>query len=531
MKQFEVKRKQIEYLSMFFEIVILWVIAHKVGMEGMGFFLIAWILYVILWAVLAESFPDALGRMIRFRKSKGQFRSVRNLKRMALVWQTGLGIFGCVLLLATGEILSERVFHSSYSKLMIWILAPLVLFRSISALLLGLTQGEGTELPAVVACVLRPLMTYGLGLLFGELFGIYGEKVSLLLKQERYTAMYTGAGWCLAMTAAEAGVLLLTLLEYLGVRRKMKRQESEGLKSYDSNGQLLLSLYGNMGGKILIRILELFPVVAGMAVFSSRDQDNAAAGFGSYFVGYLSICMGVALLLHSMTIPFWGKIAGLLRRDEKRLARVCFQGGMHLHVSLGFWLAVSVSVMAAPLGELVGFTSPKLVKILSTGSFLILFTALSFYFSRMLMRLGKGMIAIGMGVLCDVLFLMIFLILWSNENMGISALMYASLITAGVYAVLLGALCIQLLEVPLDWLNVFVIPLVLGAVTGFLESLAVKFLGAHLGNLLTVVSVGGAGLLILLCGLLLLRNFNEEELSVIPSGGLLHSLGSMLGVF
>lgn len=531
MKQFEVKRKQIEYLSMFFEIVILWIIAGTIGMEGMGFFLVAWILYVILWAVLAESFPDAIGKMIRFRKSKGQYKSILGLKRLALFWQLLAGLFGSLLLFFLSGVLAENVFHSAYSKLMIWILAPLVLLRAMSALFLGFFQGEGTELPAVAAAVLRPLLTYVFGIFFSGSFQKYGEKVSMLLKQERYTAMYAGAGWCLAMTMAEVIILLLSILEYLRIRRKRRDEESEGRRSDDDLPALLRTLFGNMGGKVAIRLLEIFPVIAGMILYYSRTKDNAMAGFGSYFTGYLSVCLAVVFLLNAVTVPLWGKVAAFRRRDEKRMACVSFQGGIHLLFALGFWLSAGFSVLAVQVGSLVGFTSPNLVKIVVPGSFWILFAAMSFYFSRMLMRLGKGMIAIGMALLCDVLFLLLFLILWSNASMGILAFLYASLISEGVQAVLLGALCAQLLGLKMEWLKVFGMPFFAGAAAALPEFLAAKFLTVYLGNALTVLIAGGAGFLVFLCILLFLRNFDEEELDVIPLGRFLHSFGSMLNVF
>lgn len=531
MKQFETKRKQIEYLSMFLEVVILWSIAKTTGMEGMGFFLAAWIPYVILWAVLAENVPDAVGKMIRFRKSKGQYKSIRSLKQLTLFWQLLTGACGSVLLLCLAGVLSKNVFHSVYSKLMIWILAPLVLLRALSALFLGFSQGEGTEFPAVMAAVVRPLLTYVFGIFLSAGMRGYGEKVSLLLKQDCYTAMYSGAGWCLAMTAAETIVLLLSILSYLRIRRKSRDGENEGRKSSDDYPALLWTFYGNMGGRILVRLLEIFPIFVGMTLYYSKTEENAPSGFGSYFVGYLAVCLAVVFLLNAVTVPLWGKVAGFRRRDEKRMACVTFQGGIHLLFSLGFWASVSFSVLAAQMGGFVGFTSPNLVKAVVPGSFWILFMALSFYFSRMLIRLGKSLIAVGMGVLCDVLFLLIFLILWSNASMGILAFLYACLIAAATQAVLTGALCMQMLGLQLEWLKVFGIPFFAGAAVALLEFLAAKFVAVYLGNGLTVLAVGGVGLLIFLCALLFLRNFDEEELDVIPLGAILHSLGSMLSVF
>lgn len=284
-KQFEVKRKQIEYISMFFEIVILWCIAHRLGMEGTGFLTVALSVYLVLWIVLAESFADSIGRMIRVRKSKGQYMSVLRVRRMAVLWQSCVGMIGTVCMLAVGTFFTEPLYHSVYSKLLIWLLAPLVLFRAMSALLIGFNQGEGTELPAVVTAVLRPVAAYGLGIVFSEVFQNYGEKISLLLKQERYTSMYAGAGWCLAMSMTELAIVLFNLLAYFGARRMKRGQETESMRSKDSFSGFLGALYGNCGNKILVRLLEMLPAVVGMTIYYYREENNVAASYGSYFVG------------------------------------------------------------------------------------------------------------------------------------------------------------------------------------------------------------------------------------------------------
>ena len=164
MRQFEIKRKQIEYLSMALEIVLLLAIERKLKLEGMGFFLIPIMLFAVAWTFVGESLPEVLAKLIRIRRSKGQHKSVKNIHRYSLICQIALGAIGTILMLTVGTYLAETVCVCPFASLMVWILSPLLFLRSMSSLLLGYCQGEGFELPAVIVCILRIVVIYGFGI-------------------------------------------------------------------------------------------------------------------------------------------------------------------------------------------------------------------------------------------------------------------------------------------------------------------------------------------------------------------------------
>lgn len=531
MRQFEVKRKQIEYLSKVIELVLFLVIERKLGLEGSGFFLIALVLFTMFWTFFGESLPDALGKIIRVRRAKGQFKSVTSIKLLAFFCQLIFGLIGTVLMLSLGSVLGEKVFLCPYAGLMIWILSPLVFLRGMTFLFLGYCQGEGFELPAVVTCLARQAAIYGFGTVFGGMTGAYGEKVSMLLKQEHYTPMYTAAGWCAAYLAAEALMLVFVIISYWGTRRKKQSEEAEGMRSSVSLPSYLGAIFRNMRFKILIRFLEMFPVVIGMMIFYHKEGDKAPLTYGTYFVGYFAVCLMLYYLLNAVSVPFWGKVYNYLRQDDKRLGRLTFYGGFHLIMVLGLLFSVTISMMPSQVGGLAGFTSPNLVKVLVPGSFWVLFMSLAFYFSRMLMRLKKNALCIGLAALCDILFLMVFLIFWKDEKMGILALMYAGLIAMGVYASLLCAICVSMIGGRVNWFQIFWLPLLAAAIMGGVQYVCGKFFGMYLKDLYMVVGVGAVSAFLYLSGLLMAHNFGEEELTVIPGGRALLSLGKMLGVF
>ena len=333
------------------------------------------------------------------------------------------------------------------------------------------------------------------------------------------------------MLMAELLVILVLFVFFLSMGRRKKKDDFEAVKDTASLRGYISATVGNTIFQALAIFLEIFPVGIGMIIFYHRTGDTAPMTYGTFFVGYMSICLIIARLIAAVSVPFWTKVSNYFRQDEVRLGRVCFQSGMRLVIALSMILCVGVASMASQVGALAGFTSPNLVKVVVQGSALIPFMALEFYFSSMLMRFKKHVLSIGLGIVTDILFVMVFSMMWSDEKVGLLALTYAGMIAVGVYAVLLGAFTQQMVGGKMYWLKTVILPVGLAVAVGILQALCVKFLGEHLESLYMVLAVGIVGFISYWCALVCLHNFNEEELSIMPFGNVIMSLGKMLGVY
>jgi len=530
MKQFEVQRKQIEYVSKALEIVLFLVIKKKLGLEGSGIFLIPLMIFIVLWSFVGECLPDVLARMIRIRRNKGQYKSIVSIRLYAFVVQAFLGILGSFVMLTFGTYLGEKVFGCPYASIMIWVLSPLLFLRGISSLLLGYCSGEGFELPAVIVSLLRVVVTYGFGIVLGAVSGDYGAKVSSLLKEERYVSMYVGEGWCVAMDMAELVIILFLFFSFLGCKKSKNKAEYEATKASTSFQGYVSALFFNKVFRALVVFTEAFPIAFGMMSYYKRVGGDAPVKYGTFFVGYLAVCLICIRLLNAVAVPFWSKVASYVKQDEVRLGRMVFHAGIHLVLALGLILCACVTTMPSQLGALAGFTSPNIVGVVSQGSALIVFASLGFYFSRMLMRFKKNLIAAGMGIMMDVIFVMTFSMMWKDGKMDLMALTYAGMISYAAYMFMLGAICVRIIGGRIDWTRSIILPAFIAFGVGVIQALGVKLLGDKLESLYVVIMIGGVGFVAYWCVLAFLKNFTKEELSVMPFGKVLKSLGSMLGI-
>lgn len=533
MNQAEVRRRQVQMASIMLALCNIVVVSRLAGYNGVTYVAVAVEVYWAVWTVVGGGLTGVLGRVLRLRNSKGQYKNAGRMRRNALILQLALGALGSlVMLLCAGA--AAGVFQVQYSTLITAILAPSVLLHSLSAVLLGYFQGEGAELPAMVSGILRQILIFGFSLLFCRMLGDYGQKVSHLLGQENFTSMYAGVGVAVAISLAELFVALLLFLVFKGTgHSRNRRQGQDNARTGDSLMDSFRILGAGRGIPMLIRLLAVLPVLLGL-VFCGSLEENAAAcvEYGVYGAGYAVLCGIPAALTLWALIPVCGRTVGRLRREESRFARTAFQGGLHIGVVHGAFAAVFLTVLAEPLGAAICPGQEEVAAaMLRGGAAAAVLLPLCVYFTRFLMLINKKMLVLGSMAVFDLVSLALARMLIGAGGVQVLGLVYAGLAGLGVLCVLLGSFCFMQLHLRVDWLQVLIIPAVAATAEGLLCLLLNTLLSPHMGKVILLVICLAVSGPVYWTALLLLRNFSEQELEHIPGGKLIFGLGQMLNVY
>lgn len=533
MNQAEVKRRQAQAISAVLILIIFIVVARLAGYNGVAYVAAALEAFVLLCAIVYGGLADALGRVLRLRSAKGQYRNAAAMRRNAFVFQAVIGLLGTALLLLGADRISMSLFRTQYSSAILMILAPAVLLRSLSSVFAGYSRGEGAELPTAAAGILRQIFILGFSVIFSKMLGNYGEKVSQLLAHANFTSMYGGIGVAIAVTLSEIFVLLFLLLVYKGSRRKENRSQ-EGMRTTDSLVDSIRILCRNRGSQIGLQLFTILSLPIGM-IFWQKAMDGseaAATEYGVYIVGYGAVCGIAVSIAVILLIPVCARIMSLLRKDESRFARNVFVSGIHMGVVYTAFPAAFSAMLADQIGAaLCGERGATAAKMLKGGSSVIVFAALSLYFSRMLIHMGKRYLVMGAVAVADVIYIVAVTVLLGAGKAGILSLVYAGMAALGVLCIVLGMFACRIFRQKADWLQVLIMPVVMACAAGFVGMMLGKVFTPHLGNLFTVLVCLILTNTLYLAGLLLIRNFREQELEVVSGGKLLGSLGQLLRVF
>lgn len=533
MNQVEVRRRQIQMGSYMLGLLSIWILGRRIGDNGIAFLATALEAMWLLWCVTGAYASDVLGKVLRSRNARSQYKNADKLRRNSMILFLGIGFAASVLLFALSGFVAEQIFRMPYSRFLMVLLAPALLFRAVSAVLLGYFQGNGSELPTAIASVLRQVFFLSFALFFSSSLGGYGSKVSALLGQEAFTAMYGGVGVVVAILLTELLIMLFLFLIYKGNGRSKNKRDVEGMKATDSFVGHVCLLYRNMGGKILLGLLEGLPLWFGLIFYqkSVADVNASADDYGIYFGKYLVLC-GIIILINAITIiAINAKTAVYVRKDEARFAKHMFQSGLRIVVIHTLFFAVFVAIMAKQLsGILSGSEQVLLSAMFSYGSVLIVTVSLAFFLSRLLLLLGMDLWVYGCAGIGDVIFMIVAVLLLNTGKQGVMSLIYGAVLGSGIYAVLAGILVCRQLRVGLDAIRTLAIPAGSACLTGLLCLLLSKAFTPHLGNLVTVIVCLILGSILYLVSVLLLRTFRENELEDVPGGRIFRVVGQLLRV-
>lgn len=530
MNQVEVKRRQIQAFSFILGLLTIVLLGKAIGDNGIAYLAasVEGLLFFLLPA--AVSVPDALGRMLRGRNAKGQFKNVEKIRKNIMIYQAVIGVAGSVALFALSDLLAEYVFGIPYSAFPMKLLAPVIFLRSVSGVLQGYFQGSGTEMPTVVAGVLRQLFMLGFGLLFANMLKAYGVKAGALLRSGDVASMYGAAGAAVAMVLAEILILLFLFLIYLGSGRKAGRRQ-EGLRATDSFGSSVRILLGGMIGLTLINVLIKLPVWLGLILYGKSGAGFSPASYGVYYGKYLAVCALPVLLYTALTLPLCARTVSSFRREEQRFARELFQTGLRACAVHAFFAAVFTAVMARQIvGALFGEGQILAVQMLQGGSAMIVFAVFGAFFVRLLSAIGRrGQALASLSIYALVSGVCLFLF-WKVLPSGVMGLVYAGVFGSGALLLAAGFFAYRQLRVRPDVVRGLAFPAAAAGITGLLCMLLGKLLTPHLGNGTTLIVCLVMGISIYWVLILLLRCFRGQELAILPGGLLVRGLARMLHV-
>lgn len=534
MNQVEVKKRQILAISHILEMTAILILGGILKDNGVAYFAAAYECFSFLWILLGRNVADTLGKLLRGKSTKGQYKNAGKIRKYTMIFQCFAGAAGGLILGVGGPFLVTYVFRIPLGAALTAVLAPAFVMRMIGAVILGYFQGEGSELPAAVSGVLRQIFFLGFGLLFCNIFKGYGGKVSALLEKDNFTAMYGAIGAAVAVSMAELLTFLFLIIVYKGSSRKKTAGSGEGMRTMDTFGSIISTLYGNMGLLILIQLFERFPIWLGIIFLqkSVQDAEASAVKYGVYYGKYLAFGGIFVLIVTMALIPIQARVSTLVRREEQKAARTGFQAGLHMAVVQGLFFSVFMAGMGNQLaGVLCVDQAESLGEMLSFGSFAILFAVLASYFSGLLLLTGRRYPVLGSLGGMNILFVIAVTLFLNVGKLGVLSLVYGGLAAGGVLCLTLGFLVCAQLRMSVDWIQTVCIPAGCACAAGLICLFLGKALTPHLGNLVTVIVCFLLSALVYWVILVLLRNFREQELKQMPGGGMIRALGQMLRVF
>ena len=94
MNRAEVRRRQAGMISNGLMLAAMLILGQQTGNNGITYLMTAALAYALLWTIVGGNLSDTLGRLLRSRKNKGQYKNAWKMRRSAMILQSALGLAG-----------------------------------------------------------------------------------------------------------------------------------------------------------------------------------------------------------------------------------------------------------------------------------------------------------------------------------------------------------------------------------------------------------------------------------------------------
>lgn len=519
MNQSEAKRKQLQMYSYIIGLIVALLLGGILGSNGTTY-LTAAVAGIFLFVILSSAgMGDAFGRLLRSKRSKGQYRDAGELRKCAVLIQLPAGAAGFILALVFSGVLTESVLQVPYAVLPMRILSPVIFFSALQVLLLGYFQGAGALMPSVTVNFLRPVFYLSFGYLFGRLLSGYGEKVSALLNNTDFVGMWGTIGISVGVVVSEFLLLIFLFLVYLGSNRKVDREKSgEGLqKTMGTAVSVRMLLLMRLVPCLILFILLLF-VAFGLGSYERNAEDifSAAYDYGNYITGYILLCGIPLFLLLGRLLPVCGRLEALARKKDYKAIKELMQAIYHYGWIFCLYVTILFVIMSSELaGMLFSDTAEQVSSMLKVGAAFILIIGMSVCILIHQISLDRRLYVIGELVIGFVLYAVSLTVMAGKGTLEITGLVYAGLI--GAAGILAAAVVLTILSgrPEIDYLRILGIPLVAAVVAGLVMLFLSKILSPHLGNLMSLIVCAIVGLAVDIGALTAVKNIRAQEIALL----------------
>ena len=122
-----------------------------IGDVGMGYFGTAYTIYNPVFSLATAGFPVAIARLVSENKELGRYRDVRRLHAVSIPIFLLLGALACALMALGAAPFLALINRGDQNALpAVYVLAPAVLFGSMSAIYRGYYEGLGDMRPTAL---------------------------------------------------------------------------------------------------------------------------------------------------------------------------------------------------------------------------------------------------------------------------------------------------------------------------------------------------------------------------------------------
>ncbi len=503
----------IKLLGAFFRIPL----ANMIGEEGMGYYMTAYPIYVLLLTLSTAGIPTAISKIVSEKNATGNRYGAHRVFQLSFILMFIIGIVTTAILFFGAEYIVKDIIGNPGAYYAMRAIAPALLFVPIMAAYRGYFQGLQDMNPTAISQVVEQFIRVIAGLFLAY----------YLFKH--YRVEHAAAGASFGATAGSlAGAIFLILL-YSGKKKKIHEELQQQPKiQHETSGQILkrviyIAIPITIGAAIMpiMNIIDTAIVMRrlqsiGYTIEAANGLYGQLTGMAGPIINFPQVLsMGIAISL----VPV---ISDAFERKDYHFLRLNVESGVRVSMLMGLPAAFGLMALAEPIMLLLypsqrasAVSAATSLTILAAG---VIFLSLVQTLTGILQGLGKPSIPVKNLFIGGVFKIVITFVLTGIPLINVKGAAVGTLVAYIVATLLNAKSVIKYTGSRFNMNMVFFKPLIAAVSMGIVVIVAHKILNTSLGNnIATVISIA-VGAMVYGLVLIFIKGITHDDFGMIPKG-------------
>ncbi|MDD7769992.1 putative polysaccharide biosynthesis protein [Suipraeoptans intestinalis] len=515
-------------------------LTNIVGNEGIGYYGVAFSIYIVALTLTSYSLPLAVSKLVSARMAVGEVKNAYRVFKGALAFAIlSGGVISLVIFLGADYIATD-IMIMKMSVYALRILAPCVLVVALLGVFRGFFQGIGSMIPTAISQVVEQVVNAVASIAGAYVLFRVGADIAKAKGNDSYGPAYAAAGGTIGTILGAGIALLFLILLFLAYKKILRRQMARDIHSRNEHYRAIY--------KVLL--LTITPVVLGATVYNISDFVDSAifntvmsaqgykyteyakllGMFSGQYGTITSVPLAVSTALASSLIP---SLVTTVQTGNRRQIHRKITTATRFNMILSIPSAVGLVILAKPILDLLFYTqdNTKPALMLQLGAFSVVLFCLSTVTTSVLQGLDDMITPVKNAAIALVLHVIALLLMLVAFKWNIYAVVLSKTVFAGVICILNAHALRERIGYVQEQKKTFVIPILASAImavcTTVVHLLAELFVGDKFATVLALlVAVLTYGV-----ALILLRGITEAEMLEMPKGAMLVKICRKLRLF
>lgn len=506
---------------------------NTAGTEGMGYYGVAFSIYVVALTLTSYSLPLAVSKLVSARVAVGEYKNAYKVFRGALTFAVLAGGSVALLIFFGAGFIADNIMSMDMSVYALRVLAPCILIAAILGVMRGFFQGIGSMVPTAISQIIEQIVNAVISVTGAYvLFGI-GKGIAASRGNNSYGPAFSAAGGTLGTVVGAFAALVFVVFIFMAYKkifkRKMKRDRSRHRESYNKIFKILcITIAPVILSATVYNICDFVDSAMFSNIMAAQGEDKLVytrllGTLTGDYTTLINVPLSISSALASSLIP---SLVATVQTGSRKQMHNKINMVTRFNMMIAIPCAAGFLVLAKPILDLLFYGSDNTTSayMLQLGAVSVVFFCLSTVTNSVLQGLDDMMTpvknaAISLIIHVVSLFLMMVIFKWN-----IYAVIISKIIFSGAICILNSHALRNRIGYVQEQKKTFIIPAIAAAVMGVVTLVVHLLLELFIGNnIATIVSLFAAmltyGIMIILLG-----GLTEEELLRMPKGATVVSI-------